>query len=73
MRKILFYLKNVVIVVCFIHAATLVKAQNTQHVVEKIYFPSAQEWQVKSPQFFKIDSLKLNEAIQFSIQNETKY
>jgi hypothetical protein len=73
MRKNLFYLKNVVIVVCFIHAATLVKAQNTQHVVEKIYFPSAQEWQVKSPQFFKIDSLKLNEAIQFSIQNETKY
>jgi len=73
MRKNLFYLKNVVIVVGFIHAATLVKAQNTQHVVEKIYFPSAQEWQVKSPQFFKIDSLQLNEAIQFSIQNETKY
>lgn len=73
MRKNLFYLKNVVIVVGFILAATLLKAQNTQHVVEKIYFPSAQEWQVKSPQFFKIDSLKLNEAIQFSIQNETKY
>jgi len=73
MRKNLFYLKNVVIVVGLIHVATLLKAQNTQHVVEKIYFPSAQEWQVKSPQFFKIDSLKLNEAIQFSIQNETKY
>jgi len=73
MRKNLFYLKNVVIVVGLIHVATLLKAQNTQHVVEKFYFPSAQEWQVKSPQFFKIDSLKLNEAIQFSIQNETKY
>jgi len=73
MRKNLFYLKNVVIVVGLIHVATLLKAQNTQHVVDKIYFPSAQEWQVKSPQFFKIDSLKLNEAIQFSIQNETKY
>ena len=73
MRKILFYLKNVVTVVCWIHVATLVNAQNTQHLTEKLYFPSAQEWQVKSPQFFKIDSLKLNEAIQFSIQNETKY
>jgi len=73
MRKILFYLKNVVTVVCWIHVATLVNAQNTQQLTEKLYFPSAQEWQVKSPQFFKIDSLKLYEAIQFSIQNETKY
>lgn len=73
MRKILFYLKKLLVVVILIHVTNLVSAQQTQHVAEKVYYPSAQEWQVKSPQFFQIDSLKLNEAIQFSIQNETKY
>ena len=73
MRKILYYLKNVITVVFLIHLAALVNAQNLPPVSEKVYYPSAQEWQVKSPQFFKIDSIKLNEAIQFSIQNETKY
>lgn len=73
MRNFLFYLKNGVVVVASILVVASVEAQHVQHVIEKVYYPSADEWQIKSPAFFQIDSLQLNEAIQFSIQNETKY
>ena len=64
MRKILYYLKNVITVVFLIHLAALVNAQNLPPVSEKVYYPSAQEWQVKSPQFFKIDSINIfNEIV----------
>ena len=37
------------------------------------YFPAANNWEKKSPAFFKIDSNKIKEAIQFSTQHESKY
>jgi len=39
----------------------------------KNYYPSADNWEVKTPVSFKMDTAKLNEAIQFAKDNETKY
>jgi CubicO group peptidase (beta-lactamase class C family) len=38
----------------------------------KTYFPSANQWDVKSPATFQIDTNKLNQAIQFAKDNESK-
>ena len=40
---------------------------------EPAYFPAANHWERKTPAFFKIDSNKIKEAIQFSTQHESKY
>ena len=37
-----------------------------------LYFPKASHWEKKSPAFYHIDTLKLQEAIDFAINNETK-
>jgi hypothetical protein len=39
----------------------------------KNYYPSADNWEVKTPVSFKMDSAKLNQAIQFAKDNETKF
>jgi Beta-lactamase len=38
----------------------------------KNYYPSANQWEVKSPASFQIDSNKINQAIQFAKDNESK-
>jgi CubicO group peptidase (beta-lactamase class C family) len=38
----------------------------------KTYYPSANQWDVKSPATFQIDTNKLNQAIQFAKDNESK-
>jgi CubicO group peptidase (beta-lactamase class C family) len=38
----------------------------------KLYFPSQNNWETKSPAFFNIDSNKINQAIEFAKENETK-
>ena len=40
-----------------------VNAQNT-------YFPTKENWETKSPEFFKYDSKKINKAIEFIIENQ---
>ena len=40
---------------------------------ESAYFPSANHWERKTPAFFKMDSNKIKDAIQFSTQHESKY
>jgi len=40
-----------------------VNAQNS-------YFPTKGNWETKSPEFFKYDSKKINEAIDFVIKNQ---
>ena len=40
-----------------------VSAQNT-------YFPTKENWETKSPEFFEYDSKKLNKAIEFVIENQ---
>ncbi len=35
------------------------------------YFPSAKNWEHKSPQFFNLDTTKLNEAVRFAQANES--
>jgi CubicO group peptidase (beta-lactamase class C family) len=37
------------------------------------YFPTQGVWEAKSPIFFQIDTNKLNQAVQFAKDNETKY
>jgi hypothetical protein len=38
----------------------------------KNYYPSANQWDVKSPTSFQIDTNKLNAAVQFAKENESK-
>ena len=38
----------------------------------KLYYPSQNNWETKSPTYFNIDSSKINQAIEFAIENETK-
>jgi len=38
----------------------------------KLYFPSQHNWETKSPTYFNIDSSKINQAIEFAKENETK-
>ena len=59
--------KGIRIVVIFIFTAIFADAQ------EPAYFPAANHWERKTPAFFKIDSNKIKEAIQFSTQHESKY
>jgi CubicO group peptidase (beta-lactamase class C family) len=40
---------------------------------QKNYFPTASVWETKSPAFFNIDTIKLNQAIEFALANETKF
>lgn len=37
------------------------------------YFPGKGNWETKSPSLYSIDSVKLNQAIRFAIDNETKF
>jgi hypothetical protein len=39
----------------------------------KLYFPSQDKWEIKSPVTFNLDTNKINQAIAFSKDNETKY
>lgn len=39
----------------------------------KTYFPAAGNWERKSPTSFQLDSTAVNQAIQFAIENETKF
>jgi len=59
--------KEIKLVVLFIFTAFFTYAQ------ESPYFPIANHWEKKTPAFFKIDSNKINEAIQFSKQHESKF
>ena len=34
------------------------------------YFPTKENWETKSPEFFKYDSRKINKAIDFVIKNQ---
>lgn len=45
----------------------------TFHVVAQkgIYYPSAKNWEHKSPAFFSIDSNKIKEAVDFAVSHET--
>lgn len=39
----------------------------------KTYFPTAENWERKSPTSFHIDSTAVNQAIQYAVDNETKF
>jgi hypothetical protein len=39
----------------------------------KLYFPSQDKWEIKLPVTFNLDTNKINQAIAFSKDNETKY
>ena len=43
------------------------------HAQEASYFPAANNWERKTPAFFKIDADKIKEAIQFSTHHESKF
>ena len=51
----------------FVIAAFVANAQ------VKNYFPSAANWESKMPTVFDIDTNKLNQAVEFAKNNETKY
>ena len=51
----------------FVIAAFVANAQ------VKNYFPSAANWESKTPTVFNIDTNKLNQAVEFAKNNETKY
>lgn len=51
----------------FVIAAFVANAQ------VKNYFPSAANWESKMPTVFNIDTNKLNQAVEFAKNNETKY
>ena len=59
--------KGIKLFVIFIFTAIFTNAQDAS------YFPAANNWERKSPAFFKIDTNKIKEAIQFSTQNESKF
>ena len=39
----------------------------------KNYYPTADNWETKTPSSFKIDTTLLNQAVQFAISSETKF
>ena len=45
----------------------------TSQAQVKMYYPSQSLWESKSPASFQLDTVKLNQAVQFAIDNETKY
>jgi len=51
--------------------ALLIVSLSSQAQV-KNYYPSANQWDVKSPTSFQIDTNKLNAAVQFAKENESK-
>jgi len=59
--------KGIKLFVIFILTAIVAHAQ------EASYFPAANNWEKKTPAFFKIDATKIKEAIQFSTQHESKF
>jgi hypothetical protein len=59
--------KGIKLFVIFIFTAIVAHAQ------EASYFPAANNWEKKTPAFFKIDATKIKEAIQFSTQHESKF
>ena len=54
--------KGIKLFVIFIFTVIFSNAQ------EASYFPAANHWERKTPAFFKMDSNKIKEAIQFSTQ-----
>src|SRR5579859_3858340 len=52
--------------------APAVLAQSGQKQASVDYFPPAGEWQHKSPSSMGLDSLKIQEAIRFAREKETK-
>lgn len=59
--------KGISWVVVFIFTVIFTNAQ------EATYFPSANNWERKTPTFFKIDTNMIHEAIQFAQQHESKF
>lgn len=60
-------MKQIKLVFFFIIISFTISAQ------ENFYFPLPNHWEKKDPFFFKIDTNQLKEAIQFSIQHESKF
>ena len=46
---------------------------NISNAQSKLYFPSQDKWETKLPTYFNIDSNKINQAITFAKENETKF
>jgi hypothetical protein len=59
-------MKKLLLSTCFLWSLFFLNAQS------HLYFPTASNWEKKSPAFYHIDTLKLQEAIDFAINNETK-
>ena len=59
--------KGIKLFIIFIFTVIFSNAQ------ESAYFPAANHWERKSPSFFKMDSNKIKEAIQFSKMHESKF
>jgi CubicO group peptidase (beta-lactamase class C family) len=45
---------------------------SVSNFAQKSYFPAAENWETRTPAQAKIDAVKLKEAIDFAIQNESK-
>lgn len=45
---------------------------STNLFAQKLYYPPAENWETRSPEQAKFDAVKLKEAIDFAVQNESK-
>lgn len=59
--------KRIKIIIIFIFTGIFTNAQ------EVPYFPAANNWEKKTPAFFKVNPNMINEAIEFSLQHESKF
>ncbi|MFN2437631.1 MAG: serine hydrolase domain-containing protein [Chitinophagaceae bacterium] len=65
-------MKKLSLVFILFFYSTLILSQKARPKTDKPYFPSAQYWQHKLPQQAGFDTAKLNEAIRFAIERESK-
>jgi hypothetical protein len=59
--------KRIQLFIIFIFIVIISNAQDVS------YFPTPNHWEKKTPTFFNIDTNSINDAIQYSLKNESKY
>jgi len=59
-------MKKLLLTTCLLLSIFFLNAQGN------LYFPNPSHWEKKSPTYFQIDTIKLQDAINFAIINETK-
>jgi hypothetical protein len=57
-------MKKLLLILCMLMSITVIAQKNS-------YYPSAKNWEHRSPAFFSIDTNKIKQAIAFAVEHET--